>query len=101
MSVECDNDDDVIEDAIDDDGGEVFITSNFSRIFSTLIILLLVVGSGMCSDFSSSSSSCTVSLGSDPTQSEPFRARNDAKESLSLCLAALNRTPIFLSSPHN
>ena len=97
------NDDNLGEDeeeASEDDG--VFRTSNFSLIFSTFIILLvgLVAGGGL--GFSSSSSSRTVSLDSDPTQSEPFRARNKAKESLSLlCFAALNRTPIFLSSPQH
>lgn len=95
------NDDNLGEDeeeASEDDG--VLRTSNFSLIFSTFIILFvgLVAGGGL--GFSSSSSSRTVSLDSDPTQSEPFRARNKAKESLSLlCFAALNRTPIFLSSP--
>ena len=98
------NDDNLGEDeeeASEDDG--VFRTSNFSLIFSTFIILLvgLVAGGGGLG-FSSSSSSRTVSLDSDPTQSEPFRARNKAKESLSLlCFAALNRTPIFLSSPQH
>ena len=91
--------------------GEVFITSNFSLIFSSLIILLVGqgagagagggVGEGGLSSSSSSSSSRTTSLASDPTHSEPLRARSEAKESLSLCFAALNRTPIFLSSPHS
>ena len=90
--------------------GEVFITSNFSLIFSSLIILLVGQGAGAGAgggvgegglSSSSSSSSCTTSLASDPTHSEPLRARSEAKESLSLCFAALNRTPIFLSSPHS
>ena len=90
--------------------GEVFITSNFSLIFSSLIILLVEQGAGAGAgggvgegglSSSSSSSSSTTSLASDPTHSEPLRARSEAKESLSLCFAALNRTPIFLSSPHS
>ena len=90
--------------------GEVFITSNFSLIFSSLIILLVGQGAGAGAgggvgegglSSSSSSSSRTTSLASDPTHSEPLRARSEAKESLSLCFAALNRTPIFLSSPHS
>lgn len=105
-------DEDLVEEAATEleevtvDGG--LSTSNFSRIFSTFIMLLVgfETGEGLCRGgglgFSSSSSSRTVSLCSDPTQSEPFRARNSAKESLSLlCFDALNRTPIFLSSPQS
>ena len=107
-----DDDEDFVEEAeieLDEEEGEDeggLSTSNFSRIFSIFIILLVGLDTGLCKGgglgFSSSSSSRTVSLCSDPTQSEPFRARNSAKESLSLlCFDALNRTPIFLSSPQS